>query len=170
VRIRSAPLSDILRRENVASDNFDAETLSKLLAVSAGSRGSIAQGAAVIQAWARAHGADVTTFDASGLSSRDRVTTGDMARLLSEARDRPWGDALFRSLPVPGEGTLAGRLAGLPVSAKTGTLIQGVSALSGYVLLADGRMASFSILSRGLSKDGAVAVEDAVVRLLAMRA
>jgi D-alanyl-D-alanine carboxypeptidase len=71
---------------------------------------------------------------------------------------------------VPGEGTLAGRLAGLPVSAKTGTLIQGVSALSGYVLLADGRMASFSILSRGLSKDGAVAVEDAVVRLLAMRA
>ena len=169
-RIRSAPLSDILRRQNVASDNLDAETLSKLLAVAAGSRGSIANGAALIQAWARAHGADVTCFDASGLSYKDRVTTGDMARLLSEARDRSWGDALLRSLPMPGEGTLGGRLAGLPVSAKTGTLIQGVSALSGYVLLADGRMASFSILSRGLSKDQAIAVEDGLVRILALRA
>jgi len=167
-RIRSATLSDILRRQNIASDNLDAETLSKLLAVTAGSRGSIAQGAALIQAWARAHGADVTCFDASGLSYKDRVTAGDMARLLSEARARSWSDALFRSLPMPGEGTLGGRLAGVPVSAKTGTLIQGVSALSGYVLLADGRMASFSILSRGLSKDQAVAVEDALVRLLAL--
>jgi len=167
-RIRSATLSDILRRQNIASDNLDAETLSKLLAVTAGSRGSIAQGAALIQGWARAHGADVTCFDASGLSYKDRVTAGDMARLLSEARARSWSDALFRSLPMPGEGTLGGRLAGVPVSAKTGTLIQGVSALSGYVLLADGRMASFSILSRGLSKDQAVAVEDALVRLLAL--
>jgi D-alanyl-D-alanine carboxypeptidase/D-alanyl-D-alanine-endopeptidase (penicillin-binding protein 4) len=93
-----------------------------------------------------------------------------MAYLLSQATSRPWGDALFRSLPMPGEGTLAGRLTGLTVNAKTGTLIQGVSALSGYVLLADGRRASFSILSRGLSKDEAVGVEDALVRLFASRA
>jgi D-alanyl-D-alanine carboxypeptidase len=165
--IRSAPLQEILRRQNVASNNLDAEILSKLLATEVRGRpGSIADGAAVIDAWAEHHGAEATLHDACGLSYRDRVSAGALAALLDEARRRPWGDELRASLAAPGEGTLSGRLSGLPVRAKTGTLIGEVSALSGYVRLGDGRWASFSILSR-LPKDEAVAVEDSIVRAIA---
>ncbi|MEO8292023.1 MAG: D-alanyl-D-alanine carboxypeptidase, partial [Actinomycetota bacterium] len=122
--VRSSPLAEILRRQNVASLNLDAETLSKLLATEVrGEPGSIAEGAAVIEAWAKHRGVDATLHDASGLSYRDRVSAGALAELLDQARHRPWGEALASSLAAPGEGTLGGRLAGLPVRAKTGTLI-----------------------------------------------
>jgi D-alanyl-D-alanine carboxypeptidase len=107
--------------------------------------------------------------DASGLSYANRVTTGDMAMLLNRALRRPWGNDLLTSLAVPGEGTLGGRLAGLEVRAKTGTLIGDISALSGYVRLLSGRWASFSIMSE-LPKDEAVALEDAIVRAIASSA
>ncbi|MBA3690852.1 MAG: D-alanyl-D-alanine carboxypeptidase, partial [Actinobacteria bacterium] len=168
--VRSAPLEDILRRQNTSSINLDAETLSKALAAEElGRPASIADGARVIEAWADARGADATLHDACGLSYRNRVSSAALATLLDVARRRPWGDSLLASLPAPGEGTLAGRLAGAPVRAKTGTLIEDVSALSGYVRLRDGRWASFSILS-GLPKDEAVALEDAIVRVIATSA
>jgi PBP4 family serine-type D-alanyl-D-alanine carboxypeptidase len=168
--VRSATLSDILRRQNVASINLAAETLSKLLATEAlGRPGSIADGAAVIEDWADDRGGGVTLHDACGLSYRNRASAGTLAALLDLARRRPWGGVLAASLAAPGEGTLAGRLAGLPVRAKTGTLIGDVSALSGYVRLRDGRWASFSILSR-LPKDEAVSLEDAIVRAVAANA
>jgi D-alanyl-D-alanine carboxypeptidase/D-alanyl-D-alanine-endopeptidase (penicillin-binding protein 4) len=168
--VRSAPLEDILTRQNVSSINQDAETLSKLLATDVlGRPGSIARGADSIEEWANARGADVTLHDASGLSYADRVTTDDMAVLLNRTLQRPWGNALLTSLPVPGEGTLGSRLTGLEVRAKTGTLIQDVSALSGYVRLRSGRWASFSIMSE-LPKDAAVALEDAIVRAIAANA
>jgi D-alanyl-D-alanine carboxypeptidase/D-alanyl-D-alanine-endopeptidase (penicillin-binding protein 4) len=168
--VRSAPLEEILTRQNVSSDNLDAETLSKLLATEVlGRPGSIADGAAVIESWADDHGAEATLHDACGLSYRDRVSAGALAALLDDARRRPWGDELRASLAAPGEGTLSGRLSGLPVRAKTGTLIGEVSALSGYVRLRDGRWASFSILSQ-LPKDEAVALEDSIVRAIATNA
>ncbi len=154
--VRSAPLEDILTRQNVSSINQDAETLSKLLATDVTGRpGSIARGADAIEEWAKAQGADVRLHDASGLSYANRVTTAALAVLLSRALRRPWGDELRTSLAVPGEGTLGGRLAGLEVRAKTGTLIGDISALSGYVRLRSGRWASFSIMSE-LPKDEAV--------------
>jgi D-alanyl-D-alanine carboxypeptidase/D-alanyl-D-alanine-endopeptidase (penicillin-binding protein 4) len=168
--VRSAPLEDILTRQNVSSINQDAETLSKLLATDVwGKPGSIAHGAGFIEEWANARGADVRLRDASGLSYANRVTTADMAMLLNQALRRPWGSDLLTSLAVPGEGTLSGRLAGLEVRAKTGTLIGDISALSGYVRLHSGRWASFSIMSE-LPKDEAVALEDAIVRAIAANA
>jgi D-alanyl-D-alanine carboxypeptidase len=63
---------------------------------------------------------------------------------------------------------LAGRLGGVLVRAKTGTLLEGISALSGYVRpTGSRRWLAFSIMSEGLSKDRAVALEDAVVRIVA---
>jgi D-alanyl-D-alanine carboxypeptidase len=168
--IRSARLEKILRRQNVSSNNLDAEILSKVLATEVLRRpGSIADGARVIEAWAEDRGAEATLHDACGLSYRDRVSAGALAALLDDAQARPWGDELRASLAAPGEGTLSGRLVGLPVRAKTGTLIGEVSALSGYVRLRDGRWASFSILSR-LPKDEAVSLEDAIVRVIAANA
>ena len=58
----------------------------------------------------------------------------------------------------------------LQVHAKTGTLTA-VSSLSGWVFLRrSGVWAEFSILSRGVPKDHAVRVEDAIVRILARSA
>ena len=168
--VRSDPLAEILRRQNVSSINLDAETLSKMLATEVlGRPGSIAAGARLIERWANDLKAGVTLHDASGLSYRNRVRTASMAALLDDARRRSWGDALFASLPAAGEGTLGGRLAGLEVRAKTGTLIGDVSALAGYVRLRDGGWASFSIMS-ALPKGEAVALEDAIVRMIAANA
>ena len=165
--VRSNPLSEILRQQNVLSINLDAETLSKMLATEVlGRPGSIATGARLIERWANDLEAGVTLHDASGLSYRNRVSTAALAALLDDATARSWGDELMASLPAPGEGTLAGRLGGLEVRAKTGTLIHDVSALSGYVRLRDGRWASFSIIS-ALPKGEAVALEDAIVRTVA---
>jgi D-alanyl-D-alanine carboxypeptidase/D-alanyl-D-alanine-endopeptidase (penicillin-binding protein 4) len=166
--VRSAPLRSILRRQNHGSINFDAEMITKALGARGSRRGSTASGARAIEAWAAGLGVEVDAYDGSGLSHRDHVTTTGLVTLLLTAMRRRWGIALLRSLPGGGEGTLAGRLAGIPVNAKTGTLfVTPVSALSGYVRDAEGRLVAFSILSRGLDKSTAVAIEDRVVAILA---
>ncbi len=165
----SSPLRAILRRQNTNSVNLDAEVLGSMLGdATYGSPGSIAKGAAAIQAWTAARGVRVVTHDGSGLSYADRVSADAVATLLRLATERTWGEALRSTLPSPGEGTLAGRLAGVRVRAKTGTLLGRVSALSGWVWLQrTHRWATFSILSRGLPKAQAVRLEDSIVRTVA---
>ena len=166
--VRSDPLREILARQNHDSVNFDAEMLTKALgALVNGAPGSTASGAAAIEAWALRAGVHARVHDGSGLSHQDRISVAGLVTLLVEADRQPWGDVLWASLPAPGEGTLAGRLTGLSVRAKTGTLFETpVSALSGYVTRAGGRRVAFSVISRGLDKGAAVAIEDAVVRIL----
>jgi D-alanyl-D-alanine carboxypeptidase/D-alanyl-D-alanine-endopeptidase (penicillin-binding protein 4) len=155
---------------NVWSSNFYAEVLGKRLGVAAsGTPGTVRSGAAATRAWAQNHGATVRAYDGSGLSYWNRVTAAGLAQLLGSAEALPWGESLRRSLPTAGRGTLGGRLGGVTVRAKTGTLV-GVSALSGYVWLERrDTWAEFSILSSGTSKTTAIRVEDAVVRILAER-
>jgi D-alanyl-D-alanine carboxypeptidase len=166
--VGSAPLVDILRRQNVSSLNLDAEVLVKALGASvAREPGTIENGAAAIEAWAAHHGVTIRANDGSGLSYADRITTDGMVQLLGTADRSSWGSALRSTLPAAGEGTLADRLAGLSVRAKTGTLIQGVSALSGWVRSSRSRRwLEFSILSTGLSKTQAVTLEDRVANLI----
>src|SRR5207244_2829757 len=126
-----------------------------------GPPGSIAKGARAIGGWARRHGVAVVAHDGSGLSYTNRISTTAMTRLLAAADSEPWAAALQSTLPTPGRSTLAGRLVGLRVRAKTGTLLDRVSALSGWVWLERSRRwAQFSVLSRGLPKPRAVALED----------
>jgi D-alanyl-D-alanine carboxypeptidase len=81
-----------------------------------------------------------------------------------------WTDELRRALPRGGQGTLAHRLRTVDVRAKTGTLDR-ISALSGWVKLErTGTWAEFSILSRGMSKDASVRIEDRIVRAVAANA
>jgi D-alanyl-D-alanine carboxypeptidase/D-alanyl-D-alanine-endopeptidase (penicillin-binding protein 4) len=168
-RSSSAPLADILRRQNLSSVNLDAEVLNKMLGGSVfGAPGSTAKGARAIRRWARRHGVRVVTRDGSGLSYGDGVSTDGLVRLLAAAGAEPWVPALRASLPSAGEGTLSGRLAGLRVRAKTGTLLREVSALSGWVRLrGTRRWAEFSVLSRGLPKWRAVAIEDRLATIIA---
>src|ERR687892_115656 len=115
-------------------------------------------------------GVELRALDGSGLSYANRVSPRGLTRLLEAAEDLPWGEALREALPEPGQGTLGGRLRHLQVHAKTGTL-RSISALSGYVWLRRaGSWASFSILTRDVSKSVAVRLEDRIVRILARRA
>lgn len=170
-QIESPPLAELLGFANQYSSNFYAEVLGKRLgAESAGVPGSIAKGADAIAAWAKANGAKVASKDSSGLSYANRVTAAGIVRLLGAAELETWGEALLEGLPEPGEGTLEHRMPHLKVHAKTGTLT-GISALSGWVFLRrEGVWAEFSILSRGLDKDRAVRIEDAIVRVLSRSA
>jgi D-alanyl-D-alanine carboxypeptidase/D-alanyl-D-alanine-endopeptidase (penicillin-binding protein 4) len=169
--VTSEPFEDVLRRMNRWSRNFHAEVLGKWLGqLVSGGAGTIAKGADAIEAFAAAHDADVTAYDASGLSYANRVQAGQLVKLLWFATAQPWGGELRRTMPKGGQGTLEGRLRDVRVRAKTGTL-DGVSALSGWVWLerAD-TWGQFSILSQGMSKSEASAIEDRIVRIVANRA
>ena len=169
--VDSPPLGDIIRRMDVDSINFDAEVLGKLLAEDAnGPPGTIAGGAAVIHRFEASHGVSFEQHDASGLSYANDVTAAGIVRMLRVADEEPWLPELRAALPHAGQGTLAGRLSGVRIRAKTGTL-DAISALSGWVWLRrSSTWAEFSILDRGMAKVVAVRVEDAVVRTLARHA
>lgn len=165
--VESAPLVTLARYMNRRSANFFAEMLGKRLAVLSGRRpGSIAGGAAAVREWATSRGVAVTAHDASGLSYANRISSANLARLLDDQARTPRFAAVRSTLPAGGQGTLQDRLRGVRLRAKTGTL-RGYSALSGYVYLDKrGRWASFSILSQGMSKSSAAAMEDRIVRWL----
>lgn len=169
--IESKPLGVLLRTVNRFSWNFAAEVLGKRLGLeSGGPPGTIAKGAEAIRAWAAVSGARVSAFDSSGLSYRNRASPTGIVQLLGLAEDQPWGAALHSSLPGPGQGTMKGRLRGVMVRAKTGTLTR-VSSLSGWVWLERrGVWAEFSIISRGLQKPVAMGIENAIVRTLSRSA
>jgi D-alanyl-D-alanine carboxypeptidase/D-alanyl-D-alanine-endopeptidase (penicillin-binding protein 4) len=170
-RVRSEPLTTLLTFMNRNSSNFFAEVIGKRLAASARRPpGSIAKGAAVIARWTARHGVEAVARDSSGLSYENRVSSHGLVNLLDFVESAPWGTAFRGTLPVPGQGTLDDRLKGVKVRAKTGTL-DGVSALSGWVWMdKTDSWGEFSILSSGMSKSQAVAIEDRIVRILARSA
>ena len=169
--IASDPVSGLLDTMNRFSSNFWAEVLVKRLGAEIGGLpGSIAKGATAIRGFAAGRGIELRAWDGSGLSYANRVSPRGLTRLLDAAEAEPWGEALREALPEAGQGTLGGRLRHIKVHAKTGTLTS-ISALSGYVWLRrTSSWASFSILTRGVSKDLAVRVEDRIVRILTRRA
>ncbi len=169
--VRSQPLRTLVRYMNRHSSNFFAEVLGKRLgAERSRPRANISTGARAIAAWAADHGVGIASYDASGLSYRNRISPTGMVRLLEAAEREPWGDVVRKGLPTGGEGTLEDRLQGIPIRAKTGSLIE-VSALSGWLgLRRVDQRAEFSILSTGLPKWVAADLEDRIVRILHRRA
>ena len=164
--VTSPPLQRLLTKMLRPSDNFIAEMLGKRLGVETrGVPGTIAKGAAATEAWTNDHGTDFTLNDSSGLSYANRVTAEGIVRLLWFAEDQPWGPELRRALATGGQGTLRHRLRGIDVRAKTGTL-DDVSALSGWVKARSGDWVEFSVLSFGMSKSTASAIEDRIVTIL----
>ncbi len=169
--ITSPPLLRILHQQNVDSINFFAEVLNKLLGYSSSAReGTIAGGAAAIQSWAATEGVELQAHDGSGLSYANRVSAAGVAELLQAADGTSWGVPLRNSLAHPGQGTLSGRLPGIKLHAKTGTL-HIASALSGWIWLKRSRdWAPFSILVGNIDTDRAIALEDQIVRILSKSA
>ena len=165
--VESTVLEEIMTPMNHDSLNFFAEVLGKRLGVEKfGRPGTIAKGAKATKAWANANGVDLQAYDSSGLSYNNRVTPMGIARLLGVAERSDWGAALMRTLPKAGQGTLDGRMKGIRVRAKTGTLTD-ISTLSGWVWLRQrDAWAEFSIMSGGMSKTQASDIENRIVRVL----
>jgi D-alanyl-D-alanine carboxypeptidase len=172
----SAPLKKLLQRMDKDSDNFFAEIVTKGLGAEFEGAGSTAAGVEVMKqtlATIAVPPDAYDIYDGSGLSYQNRLTAGDLAKVLGAARQRPDADVFFDALAVAGEdGTLEDRMRGTAAQgnahAKTGTLNIAVC-LSGYVTSANHHLAGFSILINGGSVNWfeATAAQDDLVVLLA---
>ena len=118
----------------------------------------------------------VRLVDGSGLSRDDALAPGALTRLLAGVTTAEPGalSPLLTGLPVGGfSGTLSDRYRGGPqaagagvVRAKTGTL-RGVSALSGVVRTAEGRLLAFALTADAVPQGATRGAEAALDRLAA---
>ena len=172
----SATVAEQIEQMLLVSDNYLAEALGRSAAAASGREASFEGATATVAAEISGLGVDtagMSLADVSGLASENSVTARQLADSVQTVLVS--GDdglrAVARGLPVAGlTGTLQGRYgdgaAGL-VRAKTGTLLA-VTALSGYVTDADGRLLSFALVARGLDGNTAearAAVDDAAAVL-----
>jgi D-alanyl-D-alanine carboxypeptidase/D-alanyl-D-alanine-endopeptidase (penicillin-binding protein 4) len=152
----SVPVAEDIAVTNKVSQNLHAELLLRLLGKLEGTEGSFAQGDRVVRQFlvdAGVNDGDFFLYDGSGMSPDDRIAPRAFTRLLVYAVRQSWGPAWRSSFPVAGvDGTLANRFKTSPLAgrlwAKTGTL-NGVNALSGYLIAASGKTVVFSILVNG---------------------
>jgi serine-type D-Ala-D-Ala carboxypeptidase/endopeptidase (penicillin-binding protein 4) len=172
-RTRSEPLKSIVRFMDLNSDNFTAEQLLKLLALTSVDQGTTAAGAKVVMHSLKSAGiptAGLRILDGSGLSQDDRLTVGALVGILQAFSADPGLNAeLLHALPVAGvSGTLKNRMSAPPllghVAAKTGTTSI-ASSLAGYV---NSRIA-FAVIQNGhpLSYWWAREAQDRFARVLA---
>lgn len=166
--VRSAPLGELVERALTNSDNDIAEALARQTAMAVGKPASFDGAAEAVADALKDAGVrlgDASFHDGSGLSGKDALSAGLLARILALAAspDHPELRPVLSGLPVAGfTGTLKNRYtapeggaeddgvhgaAGL-VRAKTGTLT-GVHTLAGTVVDADGRLLTFAFMTKG---------------------
>lgn len=157
---QSVTLASIVRSLMKPSNNGMTEHLIKTLGRADGKAGTWAAGSARVLRWLKTTQSVPSTVkivDGSGLAHRNELTARVVVRTLQYARTRAWFTTFYDALPVAGNadpaigGTLSSRMVGTPAQnnlrAKTGTLT-GVTALSGYVSDATGRLYTFSMLGK----------------------
>lgn len=155
------PLSETLKSELVPSNNYGAEAVLLMAARKSG----------VVPAQSRREDIysfaskgltdflvkevgiapeEVTPVDGSGQSRHNYVTTAALNQLLRYELKGPFGSLFPTLLPTANEGTLKGRLKGVNIQAKTGTLDK-VVALSGYLTGKSGKVMVFSVILNNFS-------------------
>ena len=150
--VQSAPIGTLVAQMLQSSDNVIAECLARQVALARHAPASFAGAAAAVRAVLRGLGVDpgAGLLDGSGLSAHDRVSVRVLAAVLRLATRTPRLGGVLAGLPVSAwSGTLASRYrttaraaAGV-VRAKTGTLTD-VSSLAGVVHDQDGRLLVFA--------------------------
>jgi len=152
--LESPPLYDIVRDVNKLSNNVMARQLFLTLALErAGAPASPRRAAQVVQRWLRERKLAMPLLlmeNGSGLSRLERVSAGGLARLLVAADKSAVRDEFASSLAVAAtDGTVENRFRDGTVAGqallKTGTL-DGVRALAGYVIDAQGRRYAIAAL------------------------
>ncbi len=145
--LRSPPLYDIVRDVNKLSNNVMARQLFLTLSTAAAPPPATVAGAKrAVERWLAQRKIKIPGLvleNGSGLSRRERVSAGGLARLLLAADASPARDEFESSLAVAAtDGTVARRFQNGSVAGqallKTGSL-EGVRAIAGYVIDAAGR-------------------------------
>lgn len=148
----SYPLKDLMQQLNKESDNFYAEMLLKTAAAERyNTQGTTDLGIALATNFARSQGLDVSKIsmsDASGLSPKSLISTGDLSLLLASMQTHRAFEAFKNSLSEAGiDGSLKHRFQRGPLTgrllAKTG-YVSGVRTLSGYLTTSSSKRLSFS--------------------------
>jgi D-alanyl-D-alanine carboxypeptidase/D-alanyl-D-alanine-endopeptidase (penicillin-binding protein 4) len=169
-RYQSPVLQEIITQTNRESDNMFAQHIFKTLGQHAFGLGSVANGQAAVISFLRRNNIDPTGLhmvDGCGLSVLDRVSPSQLVGILEAMWRSPGGQVFMDSLPAPGQGTLSGRLGGVNLRAKTGTLDKD-SSLTGYVVTSFGQTVGFSVLANDVPSVGwAMDLEDRVVHTIA---
>jgi D-alanyl-D-alanine carboxypeptidase/D-alanyl-D-alanine-endopeptidase (penicillin-binding protein 4) len=174
LRVRSKPLSQIVRDMNKFSNNFIAEQITKHVgAVKKGRPGSTSKGTAAFGDYLSSIGVNPDEYvleNGSGLSSVNRISPKDTVKMLRMVyRNREIRSDFIDSLSVLGvDGTMEKwrsehRLSGI-LRAKTGSLAD-VSALAGYIPTGSGKMAAFAIYTNGFKK-GRLSARDAQLKIV----
>ena len=146
-------MGEVLRLLGKYSSNVIAESLLKAMSARAfGGPGTFEGGAEAMRSRLEGLGLPLDhakLVDGSGLARGNRVTPRLMVAALRTVRGSfEFGPEIVASLPIAGgDGTMSERAEGAAgrVRAKTG-LLTGVATLSGYVQMANGRVAAFSFL------------------------
>jgi D-alanyl-D-alanine carboxypeptidase/D-alanyl-D-alanine-endopeptidase (penicillin-binding protein 4) len=168
---RSAPMSELIQRTNVPSDNFYAETLLKDLGASFGDEGSTAAGAQVVEDELAPLDVKPTIVDGSGLSRSDRTNVRQIVTLLAAMAGSDDSAAYLGSFAVAGRsGTLQYRMRSTSARdrcrGKTGTLSD-VSNLAGVCTTASGQQVAFAILMNAVNPTTAHTLQDRMVSAIA---
>ena len=141
--MQSPTLAEVIRDVNKFSNNVMAQQLFLTLSLQQKGMGTFEGSREALRTWWRDRiSPDVPSFDnGSGLSRDERITAGQLARLLQYAWASPLMPELMSSLPIAGtDGTLRrsrGKSPGL-AHLKTGSL-RDVSSAAGYVHAASGK-------------------------------
>ncbi|HEX4721250.1 MAG TPA: D-alanyl-D-alanine carboxypeptidase/D-alanyl-D-alanine-endopeptidase [Pseudonocardiaceae bacterium] len=186
--VHSATVPDLVTNLLQISDNVLAEMMGRAVAIADNQPPTFTGSVSAVMDVLRRNGFDTTGMslsDSSGLSPNDRLQPRLLAQVLRVAASSDTSDPrvaklrpLLLGLPIAGspvgDGTLADRYQTAPssagrgwVRAKTGTLTeQGVFALAGVVLDADGRMLVFAFVSNQAPSTLAPSVLDTMAAAL----
>jgi D-alanyl-D-alanine carboxypeptidase/D-alanyl-D-alanine-endopeptidase (penicillin-binding protein 4) len=169
--IESPALSEIVRDINKFSNNVMARQLFLTIGAETGKRPAKAEDAdAAVHAWLDARNLsfpELVLDNGSGLSRRERISAGSLARVLAAAWKSPVMPELVASLPLAAiDGTMKKRLKNNGVAGqahiKTGSL-EGVKTIAGYVLDKNGRQQIVVFLVNHANAQAAQAAQDALL-------
>ncbi|MFV0253445.1 MAG: D-alanyl-D-alanine carboxypeptidase/D-alanyl-D-alanine-endopeptidase [Beutenbergiaceae bacterium] len=166
--VESARLEDLAADMLQRSENILAEGIGRLVAHQLGMEPSFEGAGTAVGAALADLGVDVGGLflaDCAGLSSTNQISARTLVQTLLQIAARPSLASVARGLPVAGlEGTLKDRFDGVGaglVNAKTGTLYT-VTALSGYVRTADGRLLAFAVMADNVPRGSTTGARSAV--------
>lgn len=162
----SPPLTEIINVLNKESNNFYAEQVFRTFGWGGTLDGSERRAKELLSR-AGVQTSAVSIRDGSGLSRKNMITPRSLTRLLVYMQTHEEGQAFMASLAAGGEArtTLRGRLAGVNVRAKTGSL-EFVRTLSGYTTTAEGRPIAFAVMANNFTGPS-FAVTQAIDRVVA---
>jgi D-alanyl-D-alanine carboxypeptidase/D-alanyl-D-alanine-endopeptidase (penicillin-binding protein 4) len=169
--IESQTLAEMVRDINKFSNNVMARQLFLTMGAESGKRPARTEDAdAVVRAWLDGRNLrfpELVLDNGSGLSRRERISAGNMARLLAAAWKSAVMPELVASLPLAAvDGTMKKRLNGNGLAGqahiKTGTL-EGVKTIAGYVLDKSGRQQIVVFLVNHPNAPAAQAAQDALL-------